>query len=467
MESKLMQSTLTSCILFVCLHSFVYSFEPPNIVFVLSDDTGWGEIEAAGNPILKTPNLNRLYRESLRLTNFHVAPTCAPTRAQLMTGNHEFRSGVTRPSDPEYNMSPSAITLAEVLQSAGYATGLFGKWHLGTSQKYRPENRGFDMALTAPKDTQNGHYDPTLLRNGKEEQHSGYRTDIFFDEAMEWIEANRQRPFFCYVPTYNAHSPLVVPEKYAAPYRNKGLIATPPPWNPKVIYDGADYYGMVANLDENIGRLLAFLEQEELLENTIFIYAGDNGHAMGGPVPTGHSLETGFHDQSGALYNMGLRGAKDQPWDGGTRVPLFVRWPGHVRPGAEVDRVTGGIDLFPTLAEITGAEYSHSIDGQSLVPLIEDPDAEVADRRIMVHCDFLAGKTDEVKYVEYAVQTDHYRMVNGNELYDHRTDPGEKKNIAEARPKVLAKLNAVYESWWDSVLPTIHNEEVRKALAEQ
>ena len=438
----------------------------PNIIFVLTDDCGWGEIGAAGNPILKTSNLDRLYRESTRFTNFQVAPSCAPTRAQFMTGNHNFRSGVTNTIRGREFMNPKAVTVAQVLKKAGYATGHFGKWHLGLTragEDYMPHNRGYDMALVEARDSQHSHDDPKLIRNGKPETIEGYRTDVLFNEAMKWIEANKQGPFFCSIPTYSPHTPLVVPDDYAEPYRNRGLRVSKfthrnKPSAPKRLDSAANYYGMIANIDMNVGRLLDFVESQGLADNTVVIYATDNGHAMSGPAGAGHRGD-GFLGKDG-LYNMGLRGGKSQPWLGGTCVPFFVRWPGRVRAGQEVGRVAGAIDFLPTLADLAGIAVEHNIDGKSLIPLIENPQADVADRMLFVHA---AGFTDKAtpedrKHFKYAVQTDHWRLVNGSELYDHRTDRGERHNVAAQHPELVGRLQAAYEDWWADVRPMMIND---------
>ena len=292
----------------------------PNILLLVSDDQGYGDMGRHGHPFLKTPHMDRLHDESIRMTDFSVSPTCAPTRAALMTGMQEFNSGVTHTLVPRRQMNRSITTLPQFLKNAGYATGLFGKWHLSQEEGYRPDQRGFDVGLTVPKDNQRSHYDPELHRNGIPVSTKGYRTDIFFDSAMQWIEEQGDQPFFCYLPTYNAHGPLIAPEKYVAPYR--GQVA-----DEKL----ANFFGMLANLDENIGRMTAHLEELGIADNTIVVFINDNGGTAG--------VDT---------YNAGMRGVKGTVWRGGTRAFCFWRWPEQWKPRDETKPVSYTHLTLPT-----------------------------------------------------------------------------------------------------------------------
>lgn len=450
-----------------CVQADSLSSSRPNIIFVLSDDSGWGEIEASGNPIIKTPNVNRLWREGMRFTNYHVAPSCAPTRAQLMTGNHEFHSGVTHTILGRNKLSLTAVTLPQVLKSAGYSTAMFGKWHLGLDEGYRPDQRGFDKAVTTAFDSQKSHWDPKLLDNGNIRQAKGYRTDVFFDEAMGWMEKNKQKPFFCYIPMYNAHGPTVVGKEWAAPYENKGLFE---PTTGRG-FTAHDYYGMISNADHNMGRLLAFLEQQNLLENTLVIYSTDNGHAISGASGAGHDSKTG-RLREGGLYNMGMRGAKGQTWRGSTCVPLILYWAGHIAPDTKVNRLAGAIDILPTLADLCGAEVTHEVAGRSLVPLIENPDADVRDRMLIVtRSRWPAGEADDYKHRNYAIQTERFRLVNGAgpsgpwpaveeaELFDHQNDPAETTDRSAEYPEKKRDMQNFYDQWWEKMRPRMINEQ--------
>jgi arylsulfatase len=447
----------------------------PNIIFILSDDSGWGEIGASGNPVIQTPNVDRLWREGTRFMNYHVAPSCAPTRAQLMTGNHEFHSGVTHTIMKRNYLALDAITLPQVLKSAGYSTAMFGKWHLGLDEGYRPDQRGFDKAVTAAFDSQKSHWDPKLLDNGTQRQGKGYRTDVFFDEAMGWIGQHKQHPFFCYLPMYNAHGPTIVGKEWSSPYEDKGLYQ---PTTGRG-FTAHDYYGMISNADHNMGRLLEFLETQGLTGNTLVIYSTDNGHAISGANGAGHDAKTGKLLEGG-LYNMGMRGAKGQAWRGSSCVPLILRWPGRVAADTKVNRLAGGIDILPTLADLCGAEVTHKVAGRSLVPLIENPDAEVSDRMIIVtRSRWPVGEADEYKHRNYAIQTDRFRLVNGTgpqgpwkpveeaELFDHQTDPAEIRDVSAGYPEKKQAMQAYYDAWWDSIRHRMVNEEASVRYAKE
>ena len=420
----------------------------PNIVLVITDDQGYGELSCHGNPILKTPHLDRLHAQSVRFTDFHVSPTCAPTRAALMTGRHEFRSGVTHTIYERERLSLGATTIAQVLKDAGYATGIFGKWHLGDEEPYQPEKRGFDevfihggggIGQTYPGSCGdapgNSYFDPAILHNGTFVKTTGFCTDVFFDRALDWIGAESRKggPFFAYISTNAPHSPYVGPEAYQRPYLDAGMATA-----------DAAYYGMIANIDDNVGRLLARLDEWKLSERTLLIFMTDNGHSRGN------------------LYNAGMRSAKGSPYQGGTRVPAFFRWPGTLGRGVDVNALAAHIDLFPTLAEIAGAKIPGSVelDGRSLVPLLLDAKADWPDRCLFVHKGRWArGKAAESKYADCAVRNTRFRLVNNTELYDIADDPGETKNVIDQHPEVVAKMRAAYDRWWDEVLPCMVNED--------
>jgi arylsulfatase len=419
----------------------------PNLILVMTDDQGYGELACHGNKILRTPNLDRLHGESVRFTDFHVSPTCSPTRCALMTGRHEFRSGVTHTIMERERMSLKATTLAQVLRAAGYATGIFGKWHLGDEAPYQPNRRGFDEVFIhgaggigqtypgscgdAPGNT---YFNPAILHNGKFEKTKGFCTDVFFAQALRWVDAKRKgkAPFFVYLTPNAPHGPFVCPEKYARMYEGKGL--------PK---DAVAYYGMIANIDDNVGTLLARLRDWGLERNTLVVFLTDNGHPLG------------------KLYNAGMRGMKATPYQGGTRVPSFWRWPGTLKAGVDVDRLAAHVDLLPTLAELAGAKPPAGVklDGRSLVPLLKDAKAAWPDRHLFVHVGrWPKGKAADSKYAKCAVRTERFRLVNNVELYDIKADPGETKNVIAEHPKEVAAMRAAYDRWWAEALPALENE---------
>ena len=420
----------------------------PNIILIMTDDQGYGELACHGNPVIKTPNLDQLHEESVRFTDFHVSPTCSPTRASLMMGRHEFRSGVTHTVNERERLSLKATTMAQVLKVAGYASGIFGKWHLGDEDAYQPDRRGFDemfihggggIGQTYPGSCGdapgNTYFNPAILHNGTFVKTDGFCTDVFFAQAMKWIEdrSRRSAPFFAYVVPNAPHGPYVCPDSYKKPYLD-ARMSDP----------DAAYYGMITNIDDNVGRLMKNLVQWGLDKRTLVIFMTDNGHARGN------------------LYNAGMRGSKGGPYQGGTRVPAFFSWTGTLQAGVDIDKLATHIDIFPTLAELAGATVPGDIklDGRSLVPLLQDPNAEWADRFIFVHQGRWAkGMAAQSKYKNCAVRNSRFRFVNNEELYDIKNDPGETTNVISQHADVVEKMCKAYDRWWEEVLPAMENED--------
>lgn len=363
----------------VGLHTAHAESPHPNIILVMPDDVGVGDYACLGNPVIRTPAVDAFKNESLRFTQFHVSPTCSPTRSALMSGRHEFKNGVTHTILERERMSLRTFTLAQLLKSVGYTTGIFGKWHLGDEAAYRPENRGFDevyihggggIGQTYPGSCGdapgNTNIDPALWHNGKFEKTQGYCTDLFFGQAIKWIDAARfaKQPFFAYIPLNAAHGPHVAPEAYYKHYLGK----------PGVKEETAKFFGMIENIDTNFGALLRTLEDWGIAQNTLVIYfTGDNGGTAGTKI-----------------FNAGLHGGKGTPYQGGTRATAFFRWPGGKIPaGAECDALSAHIDIFPTLAELTGAklpeEVKSQVEGRSLLRLLTNPKAEWPDRTLVHH----------------------------------------------------------------------------------
>ncbi len=411
----------------------------PNVVLVMTDDQGYGDLAAHGTPAIHTPNLDKLHAESVRLTNFHVDPTCAPTRSALMTGRYSGRVGVWHTIMGRSLLRADEVTIADVFSKAGYATGIFGKWHLGDNYPFRPQDRGFQEVFIhggggvgqTPDYFGNDYFDDTYLHNGKPEQQSGYCTDVWFDGAMRFIRANRDRPFFAYIPTNAPHGPYNVAEKYRNMYRGK----------PGVPH--AAFWGMITNFDENLGRLRALLDKLELAENTILIFMTDNGTAAGS--------------------SAGMRGKKGSQYDGGHRVPCFVRWPGGgIVGGRDVADLSAHIDLLPTLAELCGIQppAGVALDGTSLVPLLTGKAAGWPARTLVVESQRIEFPE---KWRKSAVMTDRWRLVDGKELYDMPADPGQKQDVAAEHPAVVEQLTAHYDAWWADVSKR-HDEYCRIVL---
>ncbi len=423
----------------------------PNILLVMTDDQGYGELGCHGNPILKTPNLDRLHAQSLRFTGFHVSPTCAPTRSALLTGRHEFHNGVTHTIFERERLDPAAITVAQALRDAGYATGIFGKWHLGDEDAYLPGRRGFDDVFIhggggigqsypgscgdAPA---NRYHDPVVWHNGRFERTQGYCTDVFLGEAARWIGERRGtgQPFFAYVTPNAPHDPFVIPgEEWAAPYRGRGLST-----------NAVNYYAMIAHFDAALGQLLAKLDEWNLATNTLVIFLTDNGHSVGD------------------VFNAGMRGLKGTPYEGGTRVPSFWRLPGRLPAGTDCAALTAHVDVFATLAGFAGlglGPYAHQVEGRSLLPLLENPAAPWPDRLLVTHQGrWEAGEAVGAKYRATAIRDARFKLVNGTELYDLAADPGEQHDVGARHPQVAGRLRAAFDAWWDEVLPaTVANEQ--------
>ena len=418
--------------------SSVWAGKQPNVVFVLTDDQGYGDLGCHGNEVIKTPHIDRLYGESIRFTNFHVSPTCSQTRAQLLTGRYPTRTGVWHTIAGRSLLHKDEVTLADRFADSGYRTGLFGKWHLGDNYPFRPKDRGFQTVLThggggignIQDYWDNDYFDDTYRHNGKWEKQAGYCTDIWFQRATQFIEKNKERPFFCYIATNAPHSPFLVPGKYERMYEGKNL-------DPEM----ARFYGMITNIDDQIGKLRAKLKEWDLDENTIFIYMTDNGSSRGWRASKGKYR-----------FNAGMRGGKGSQYDGGHRVPFFVHYPnGGLTSGKKVDRLTAGIDLLPTLVELCQLKGNEKnvLDGVSLLPLLKDPKTKAwEERTLTVH---LQRIIRPVKWRRTAVMTDRYRLVNETELYDMQSDIGQQKDISADHPELVLKLQGEYEKWWSSL----------------
>jgi arylsulfatase A-like enzyme len=425
--------TLPGCRTTSILSGSKASARKPSVILVMTDDQGYGDLACHGNKMIKTPHLDKLHAQSIRLADFHVCPTCAPTRAALMTGHYSIRTGIWHTIMGRSIMRRDEVTMGNVFADSGYKTGIFGKWHLGDNYPYRPQDRGFHEVLIhggggvgqTPDYWGNDYFDDTYFHNGKPEKFSGYCTDVWFNESMKFIESNKNRPFFCYLPTNAPHGPFNVAKKYSSLYKD----------NEKVF--NADFYGMITNIDENMGRLLDKLKELEIDNNTIFIFMTDNGSSAG------------FGKGKG--YNADMRGKKGTVYDGGHRVPCFIRWPaGKLNGPRDINILTAHIDLLPTLIDMCGLEQPDgvSFDGASLVPLLTESSKNWTDRTIVVDQQRIEHPQ---KWRNSAVMTQRWRLINGQELYDMQADPSQKNNIADRHRDVVEKLRQAYERWWADV----------------
>ena len=414
----------------------------PNVIVVLSDDQGYGDFSCHGNPVLKTPHLDRLHAESIRLTDFHVAPMCTPTRGQLLTGLDALHSGASSVCAGRSFIRRGTPTMPEIFAAVGYRTGHFGKWHLGDSYPNLPHQRGFQetvyhlgWGITSMADTWlNDCFDGRFFHNGKLQSYPGYCTDVWFNLAADWIKQRQARsePFFLYLPTNAPHGPHWVADQYKQPYDGRSPAA---------------FFGMIANLDENMGRLDALLRELRLKDNTIVIYFHDNGGTAGVN-----------------LFNAGMRGKKTTYYEGGHRAACFVRWPaGKLRPVGDVDALTQVQDLLPTLVDLCGLTTPREakLDGVSLAPLLRDPAATLPDRKLVVQYGQRPEKGDA------CVLWRKWRLVHDSELYDLAADPGQTKDLSSAHPDVVRAMRGHYDSWWSGVKPKLEDFSPISIGAEQ
>lgn len=418
----------------------------PNIIIVITDDQGYGDLSCHGNPILKTPNLDNLYSQSTRLTNFHVSPSCTPTRASLFTGQYANRTGAWHTIGGRSLLKTSLTTIPEVLTKSGYSTGLFGKWHLGDNYPFRPHDRGFDEVFwhkgggvgQMPDYWLNDYFNDTYFRKDTPEKVEGYCTDIWFKAAFDFMNQNikAETPFFAYISANAPHGPYFVADKYSDKYKNVDGIINP------------YFYGMIDNLDENMGKLLSFLNEKNIADNTILIFMTDNGTSNGAGVVL--EKNTDFVARG---FNSGMRGSKISEYDGGHRVPFFFRWPnGGVKSGKDINELTAHIDLFPTLIDLLNIQKPDSVffDGISLKNILTGKSKKTISRSVIVDNQRIDMP---VKYKNYSVMNKDWRLVNGKELYKITDDTGQRNNIAAQNPGIVRKLKNDYEIWWESLKP--------------
>ncbi|NBC84459.1 MAG: sulfatase-like hydrolase/transferase [Bacteroidetes bacterium] len=407
----------------------------PNILFILTDDQGYGDFSCFGNNIVNTPNIDNLYEESTCFTHYTMNTVCAPTRASLMTGRYNYRVGVWDTWHGGVNMRTEEVTIAEALRNAGYHTGFFGKWHLGYDYPFRPIDQGFTETFewdVFPDGNWGSRVDPYMKKNGEPGvQHQGFLTDLIIENAIEYIEAQSKtgQPFFAYVATFLPHiwGGIQVPEKYIEPFRE----------NDTLIDYNREIYGMVEKTDECIGRLLQKLKELGIDENTVVIFSSDNGPQI----------------WKQPRYNIGLRGAKTTSYEGGIRLPCFFRWPGQFEAGKSIDQMAAHIDMMPTILDICDVPYPAEVnfDGKSVLPLIKHNNAEWPERYIM-------GQFHRNIYFDQSqiwqnsfIRGQKYKLVNGKELFQINIDPYEENNIAETNPDIVKTLRSKYKDWFADV----------------
>lgn len=411
----------------------------PNVIVIMTDDQGYGDIAAHGHPIIKTPNLDDLHADSIRLTDFHVNSFCAPTRAALMTGRLSDRTHVRTTVYSRNFLNLEETTMAEFFKASGYKTGQFGKWHIGHNYPYRPIDRGFDewvghgdggtgtVSDYWGNDKMNDHY----LRNGKWEAFEGYGNDVFFNETIKFIENNKQQPFFAYLATNIPHGPWNVLKEDGHIYDDvdgSKIKAWP---------DTKDFLTLITRFDKNVGKLRDYLQDTGLDKNTILVFLTDNGTSRGAHV-----------------FNAGMRGGKGSLYEGGHRVPFYIHWPeGGLSGGKDINEFTAHTDLLPTLIGLAGLqtpERGHlPFDGQDLSALLAGKTKTIDDRYFIMHQQNVMEMP--VKGLRSLVATKQWRLINGKALYDIQNDRHQDKNVAAKYPDVVKQLNQIYDQHWQEL----------------
>ena len=436
----------------------------PNVILMMTDDQGYAPVGRHGHPWINTPHLDALYDKSTRFTRFLVSPTCSPTRSALMSGRHPMKNGITHTILERERMALSTVTLPQVLSKAGYTSGIFGKWHLGDEEPYQPHKRGFDEAFihgaggigqaykcSCADAPGNKYFNPTIRHNGSFVKTEGYCTDLFFTAGMGWIKKVKDegKPFFAYITTNAPHGPFIAPPSNTKRFTDLGFSGKT-----------AGFYGMIENIDENMGRLMKKLDEWKLNENTILIFMSDNGMTGGGSGRGKVGTSKGGKPME--AFNANMKGQKGSPDEGGVRVPFFVRWSGKFKAGGEVSRLAAHIDLLPTLADIAGIDElpKGQVEGRSLVPLLKNPKAKWKDRHLFTQVARWRTGSEPTDHMwkGFAVRNARYRLV-GNSLYDMAKDPNQTTDIAAKDPKVVKSMRAAYDKFWKEARPLMVNEK--------
>jgi len=405
--------------------------ERPNVVVILTDDQGWGDLSAHGNTNLRTPNLDSLAREGVMFDRFYVCPVCAPTRAEFLTGRYHSRGGVHGVTTGAERLNIDEKTIGDTFKAAGYATAAFGKWHNGTQYPYHPNARGFDEFYGFCSGHWGQYFDPMLEHNGEIVRGKGFIIDDLTDHALAFMEENRDRPFFCYVPYNTPHTPFQVPDSYWDRFRDRPLEMRHREPDKENLDATRAALALCENIDWNVGRILRKLDELKLSEKTIVVYFSDNG-------------------PNGRRWNGGMKGAKGSTDEGGVRVPCFIRWPGHIPARVTIPQIAGAIDLLPTLAGLAGVPMASvkPLDGKALQPLLAGAAEDWSDRMIFTH---QAGRV--------SVRTQRYRLDHEGKLFDMAEDPGQQHDISQQEPALAARLTEAVAAWREEVLPGAEDDD--------
>ena len=452
----------------ISIRGFAYKNARPNVILIITDDQGYGDLGINGNTLIKTPFIDDFAKKSLRFNNFHVSPVCAPTRSSLMTGRYSLRTGIRDTYNGGAIMASNEITIAELLKQVGYQTGLFGKWHLGDNYPSRPMDQGFDESLmhlsggmgqvgdvTTYFQKDSSYFNPILWKNGQKESFKGYCSDIFAANAIKFIEKNKDNPFFCYLSFNAPHTPLQVPDAYYQMYKNIDPSVEFERKNPMHLNmseqdkeDARKVYGMVSNIDDNVGKLLKKITDLGIEENTIVIFMTDNG-------PQQLRFTAGMRDKKGSVYN------------GGTRVPFFFKYPALTKENKVIETMSAHFDVLPTLSELcqVALPTDRKIDGKSLVPLIRGKKVDWSDRPLFT---YWTRKYPEL-YKSMAIQRSGYKLIGQTdynasaedfELYNLQVDPYEQKNISKENKEIAGELKKELDQIYQELILSenlIHN----------
>ncbi|MEM8888781.1 MAG: arylsulfatase [Bacteroidota bacterium] len=419
--------------MFSCQQNQAPKSSQPNILFILTDDQGWGDLSSNGNRNLSTPNIDKLAQDGAVFDRFYVSPVCSPTRAEILTGRYHVRSGVYATSAGGERMDLDETTIAEIFQKAGYRTAAYGKWHNGMQYPYHPNARGFEEFYGFCSGHWGNYFSPMLEHNGKIIKGNGFVIDDFTEQAMNFMEENQEKPFFVYLPYNTPHSPMQVPDEYWDRFKDKELEMhnrEPDKENPDHIKAAL---AMCENIDWNVGRLVEKLKELKLEENTIIVYLSDNG-------------------PNGVRWNDGMKGRKGSTDEGGVRSPLIMQWKGKIQAGTKIPQIASAIDFLPTLTDMADIEFQleKELDGKSLLLLLEGSNEAWEDRYIVNHW---RGRT--------SIRTQNYRLGHEDQLFDMVNDPGQTKNILEEEEDIYTDLFQFREDWRRTVLAELPENDMR------
>jgi len=409
----------------------------PNVIVILSDDQGWGDLSMNGNTNLSTPNIDKIAENGANFDNFFVAPVCSPTRAEFLTGRYHPRGGVYSTSAGGERLDLDETTIADIFKNAGYATAVFGKWHNGMQHPYHPNSRGFDEFYGFCSGHWGDYFNSSLLENnGKLVKGEGYIVDDFTEKALQYMEQNKEKPFFLYLPYNTPHSPMQVPDRWWNKFKNKELeMLHRDPEKEDIEFTKAAL-AMCENIDWNVGRIMEKLAKLELENNTIVIYLSDNG-------------------PNSFRWNAGMKGRKGSTDEGGVRVPMVIQWPGMIKAGKQIKQIAGAIDLLPTLADLAGIDYhtNKPLDGKSLKTLLLEEKIEWEDRLIF---NYWNGRT--------SVRSQKYRLDENGKLFDMENDPGQYLDISGEKPEMAKTLEQAAEKWNKDVAAELLDNDNRPFL---